>query len=81
MDMREEARHLHTFRHNFRDNEDIVFPEPLTGMCRRCNTISRSRRTNSSISSSSPTQASAGRDVGGRGEYLQAAGARGGPAA
>jgi aarF domain-containing kinase len=35
LDMMQEARNLDRFRENFKDNDDIVFPEPLTEFCRR----------------------------------------------
>jgi len=34
-DMRQEAANLDKFRNNFSENPDIVFPEPLSGLCRR----------------------------------------------
>ena len=33
MDMVEEAANLTRFRHNFRNTEDIIFPEPI--LCKR----------------------------------------------
>lgn len=30
-DLRAEAKHLVKFQHNFRDNEQIVFPDPIPG--------------------------------------------------